>query len=83
MLQLEGYQYDLTADFLTAQVVSTCAGEAQAKRTNLEIPISSSLRRLIHVTMALISHAIRTPLADEPDSRNPTDDNRNGETEAE
>jgi len=83
MLQLEGYQYDVTADFLTAQVVRTCASEAQAERANLEIPISFSLRRLIHATMALISHAIRTPLVDETDSREPADDPRNGETKAE
>jgi hypothetical protein len=58
MLELEGYQYDRTADFLTAQVARWENDELEPERTDLEVPINCRLRPLIDATMTLLSRAI-------------------------
>ena len=41
MWQLEGYQYDLTADLMTAQVVRACPSGTEAEHADLEVPLAS------------------------------------------
>ncbi len=53
MWQLEGYQYDLTADLLTARLV--WVGQAgkitAAERCDVGVPICQGLRRVIDETV--------------------------------
>jgi hypothetical protein len=59
VLQLEGYQYDRTADLLTAQLVHVApAGTmTEAVRSEVEIPICDRLRRVVDETMTILSLA--------------------------
>ncbi len=62
MLLLEGFQYDVTADMLTARVAQVGqAGTEEAARADLEVPVGYGLRWLIHGTMRLLSRAIGEP----------------------
>jgi hypothetical protein len=63
VLRLEGYEYDLSADYLTARVVRVGPPGTRAERASLEIPITFGLKRLIQGTLTLLTHAIaaRTP----------------------
>jgi hypothetical protein len=60
MWQLEGYQYDLTAELLTARLVRV--GQAgrmtEAERSEVEIPICHGLRRLIDETLSMLYKAV-------------------------
>jgi hypothetical protein len=64
--ELEGYQYDVTAKLLTAQLALVSGEWQRAKRTDVRIPISDELRRLIHETLARVSHALAGTLGAEP-----------------
>jgi hypothetical protein len=58
VLQLEGYQYDVTGDFLSAQVVRIGPPGAEAERAKVEVPIDGGLRTVIDATVTLLSHAL-------------------------
>lgn len=58
MLQLEGYQYDLTADLLTARLVRQAGAASEAERFEVEIPVRHGLRRLLDETLTMIYQAL-------------------------
>ena len=57
LLRLEGYQYDLAADFLTAHVVYVSA-QNEIERAWVEVPICDGARRLIDETLKVVGEAI-------------------------
>jgi hypothetical protein len=69
VLRLEGYEYDLTADCLTARVVRVGVPGQAAERTNIQVPVGYGLQRLIHGTLTLLGHALATRSGAEPIDR--------------
>lgn len=59
MLRLEGYQYDITADLLTAHVIYVSAPK-ENQRARVEVPICDGVRSLIDETLRLVGEAIGT-----------------------
>jgi hypothetical protein len=57
-LQLEGYEYDLSADLLTARVVQESRLGSEDERANVDVPISSRLRSLLDATMSELQGAL-------------------------
>ena len=55
--QVEGYEYDLTADMLTVQVVSRQPGMG-AERSAVDINITGALRGLIDATIMHLSSGL-------------------------
>jgi hypothetical protein len=51
-LHLEGYEYDLSADLLTARVTRDKHPGLGAERANIEVPVSSRLRVLLDATIS-------------------------------
>jgi hypothetical protein len=53
MLRVEGYEYDVAADFLTARVVRVVegGGMTEANRFSVEVPVGAELRKLIEGTL--------------------------------
>jgi hypothetical protein len=62
LLRLEGYRYDVTADFLTAQVVYAST-QKENQRADVEMPICDRVRRLIDETLRLVGDAITTSVS--------------------
>lgn len=60
MLQLEGYQYDSTAELLTARVVHVgqVGPMTEVMRSDVEVPICRGLRKLIDDTMTELTGAL-------------------------
>lgn len=57
MMRLEGYQYDVTADLLTAEVVYV-SGQKENQRAVVEVPICDRMRKLIEEMLRLVGDAI-------------------------
>jgi hypothetical protein len=53
MIRVEGYEYDVTADFFRAQVVRVgeTDGLPGVNRISLEVPITPELRKLVEATL--------------------------------
>jgi hypothetical protein len=58
VLRLEGYEYDVGADFLTARVVRVGGPKKASRPASGRVPVGYGLRRLIHATLTVLSHAL-------------------------